>query len=431
MAIIQLPGQDGSLSFDLPDAYLGEIVTPRPVTPASDPKALIRGALAQPIGTPPLHRILKPGLKVSLIIDDVSRETPTGMLLSPVLAELGRAGIHNEDISIVIALGTHRPMTQSEIVQKVGSGIAKAFQIINTPCWDDSEMVYMGESSNGIPAWVNRYVAQADVRIGLGMIAPHMDTGFSGGAKIILPGTCGCQTVEAFHASQAILSGNQLGIVEAPMRLDLETFVRDRVALDFVLNAVLAPDGSLYRCIAGDFVQAHRAGAVFAEDVYGIPVAQRYPVVISNAFPAQIDLWQSTKALASGELMTADQGTLVLVTPCPEGTKTHPHFVDYLGKDAEQLLAELLSGRVEDPVAAAVAVPLCRLKKRIRMAVVSSGLNPSDGARMGFTYYENIEAALRGELEGSGNRTSVGILTHGGVSLPLVAGMHNRHRTME
>lgn len=421
MALIQLPYQDSLLSFDLPDPYVGEIVTPRTVTPASDPEALIHAAIAQPIGTPPLHRILKPGQTVSLIIDDVSRETPAGLLLSPVLGELKRAGIDNKDVSIVIALGTHRPMTESEIIQKVGSRIAKAFKIINTPCWDDSQMVYMGESSNGIPAWINRYVAEADVRIGLGMIAPHMDTGFSGGAKIILPGTCGCQTVDAFHVRQAVISGNQLGVVDAPMRLDLETFVGERVGLHFILNAVLDRKGSLYRCVAGDFVQAHRAGVQFARAVYEVPVARRYPLVISNAFPAQIDFWQSTKALASAELMTADQGTLVLVTPCPEGTKTHPRFVDYLGKDPDQLLDDLQSGRVEDPVAAAVAVPLCRTKKRIRMGVVSSGLNPSDVARMGFTYYESIEAALEAELESRGNISSVGVLTHGGVCLPLLA----------
>jgi hypothetical protein len=133
-----------------------------------------------------------------------------------------------------------------------------------------------------------------------------------------------------------------------------------------------------------------------------------------------MDLWQSTKAIASGELMTADQGTMVLVTPCPEGTHTHPRFVDYLSQEAEELLGELMSGRVEDPVAAAVAVHLCRIKKRIRIAVVSSGLDPADGERMGFTSYESIEAALRGEVAGRGGKTSVGVLTHGGVSLPLV-----------
>jgi nickel-dependent lactate racemase len=423
MAIIQLPCQDGPLSFDLPDPHVGEIVTPKAISPAPDPEALIQEAMARPMGTPPLHRILKPGRSVSLIIDDVSRETPAALLLRPVLAELKRAGIANKDIAMVIALGTHRPMTESEIIQKVGSRIAASHTIINTPCWDDTQMVYRGESSNGIPAWINRHVAQADVRIALGMIAPHMDTGFSGGAKMILPGTCGCQTVDAFHVRQALISGNQLGIVDAPMRLDLETFVGERVGLHFILNAILNRDGSLYRCVAGHFVRAHRAGAAFARAVYEVPVSRRHPLVISNAFPAQIDLWQSTKALASGELMTADQGTLLLVSPCPEGTKTHPRFSDYLGRDPDQLLRELQSGRLEDPVAAAVAVPLCRIKKRIQIGVVSSGLSPSDGARMGFRYYESLEAALKVELGSRGSGESVGVLTHGGVCVPRVAGL--------
>jgi len=72
------------------------------------------------------------------------------------------------------------------------------------------------------------------------------------------------------------------------------------------LNVILDRKGLLYRSVAGHFVQAHRVGVDIAKTVYGSPVSRRYPVVISNAYPAQIDLWQSTKALASGEIITDD-----------------------------------------------------------------------------------------------------------------------------
>jgi nickel-dependent lactate racemase len=420
MATVELPYGSKWLIFGISDDYLGEVVSPRKIEADSDTDTIIRRAFDHPIGTPLLPQIIRPEQKVAVIIDDISRETPTARLLTPLLEVLTRAGIETTHISIIIALGTHRPMTEAEIAVKVGPEIQKTYRVSNYPCEHDRHMVYRGNSSNGIPAYIHRAVAEADIRIGVGMISPHMDTGFSGGAKIILPGVCSCQTVGAFHARQASLAGNQLGVVDAPMRRDLETFVGDRVGLDFILNAVLNRDGTLYRCVAGHYIKAHRKGVEFAREVYGVPVARRYPLVISNAFPAQIDLWQSTKGIASGELMTLDRGTLILVTHCREGNNTHPLFADYLGQTTDRLLSELVTGNAEDPVACALAVPITRIRERIKICLVSSGLSASDANRIGFTYYKTVEKAIETELRHCANEPRVGVLTHGGVILPLI-----------
>jgi len=424
VATVELPYGSGLLTFEIPDDYLGEVVSPRRIVADSGADTIIRHALDHPVGTPLLPQIIRPEQKAAVIIDDISRETPTAQLLPPLLEVLTMAGVETTNVAIVIALGTHRPMTEAEIAVKVGPEILKTYRIFNTPCKDDRQMVYLGTSSNAIPAWINRTVAEADIRIGVGMISPHMDTGFSGGAKIILPGVCSCQTVNAFHSRQANLSGNHLGVVDAPMRQDLETFVGDRVGLDFILNAVLNRDGTLYRCVAGHYIQAHRRGVEFAREVYGVRVARRYPLVISNAFPAQIDLWQSTKGIASGELMTLDRGTLILVTHCREGNNTHPLFADYLGQTPDQLLDALEAGNAEDPVACALAVPISRVRERIKICLVSSGLSDSDVNRIGFTYYKTIEEAIAAELRICGNEPRIGVLTHGGVILPLISDQH-------
>ena len=267
MATIELPYGNKGLAIEISDDCLGEVVSPRNIVADTDTDTLIRQALDHPIGTPLLSQIVRPGKKVAVIIDDISRETPTAQLLPPVLEGLAEAGIEKTHISIIIALGTHRPMTETEIATKVGPVIQKTYRIFNDPCDDDRRMMYLGNSSNAIPAYIHRAVVKADIRIGVGMISPHMDTGFSGGAKIILPGVCSYQTVGAFHTRQAGLSGNQLGVVDAPMRHELETFVGDRLGLDFILNAVLNRDGTLYRCVAGHYIRAHRKGVAFGRQI--------------------------------------------------------------------------------------------------------------------------------------------------------------------
>lgn len=421
MTQIKLPYGNGVLPINIPEPFLGEVVSPHCVMAASDPEEVIQTALAKPIGTPPLEQLVKKGQRVSVIIDDITRESPTCLMLPPLLERLLAAGVSRDDISIVIALGTHRPLTETEIIKKTGAAIANEFEIVNIPSRDESQMVYMGMSSNNIPAWVNRAVATADVRIGLGMIAPHMSAGYGGGAKIVLPGVCSSKTVDTFHSREADITVNQLGSLNSPIRTDLEQFVGERVGLDFIVNVILTRENDLYQCVAGHFIEAHRTGVRYTQDVYGVTVAKRYPLVIANAYPGQIDLWQSTKAIWCGEMMTADGGTLVLVTESREGTSVYPFFLHYVGRDPDELKQELDAGEVQDPKAAATAICIGRMKRRIKFALVSSGLNQKDANAMGFKYYETVKEAIAGELKGPDNNSAIGVLTHGGVTLPLLS----------
>ncbi len=421
MVSIDLPGVRNGFSVEIPKDYLGEVVTPRRTDAPADPVATIRAALSHPIGTPCLGQMVQPENRVAVIVDDITRETPTTIVLPLILEALAVRGVPREKIAIVIALGTHRPMTPSEIDRKIGPVIARDYRIVNLPAGNGDDTVYMGRSARGIPAWVNRTVAEADFRIGIGMIMPHLDAGYGGGAKIVLPGVCSQATVDAFHSQMAGIDTNPLGCNNAALRLDLEQFVGEFVRLDFILNVVLDSRGRLYRCVAGDAIRAHRAGTRFAREVYGVPVKRQYPLVIANAYPHQIDFWQSTKALASGELLTQSGGALILVADCPEGHGTHPRFADYIGMDLDDLLRRFHGGGIADRCAAAEAVAVCRMKRLIRIGLVSSGL-PADQVRaMGLSYYPSVEAAIAGAI-GPMQEKKIGLLTHGGITLPLLPG---------
>lgn len=419
VSAVDFPFGEHPISMEIAEECLGEIVAPRPVAPAPDPAAAIEEALERPIGTSPLSGILHPGKRAAVVIDDITRKTPTRRMLPPVLDRLIAAGIPPGDIAIVIALGTHRPMTEGEILEKVGSDVARTFPIVNLPARGDTPMVHLGTSSGGIPVWVNRTVAEAGIRIGLGMIVPHLDVGYGGGSKIILPGVCGPETVAAFHARTARAPSNPLGVAETSLRLDLEAFVSEYVGLDFILNAVLTPENELYRCVAGDPRLAHRTGIQYAREVYEVPVKRQYPIVIASAHPYEMDLWQATKALASGERMTTRGGTLILVAACPEGTGPHPLFATYMGYDLERLLDLLDRGMIEDVPAAAEAAAVCRMRQRLGISLVSSGLGEQDAEGMGMTCYPTVEAALSEALRQQEEK-KVGVLTHGGTLLPIL-----------
>jgi nickel-dependent lactate racemase len=380
---------------------------------------IVNAALNAPIDSPPLSNLLSPGKRVAIIVDDVTRKTPVHQILPLLLNRILSAGVALEDIWIVIALGTHRPLTLEEIIAKVGVDNARRLKIVNTDCDDIGAFVNLGKTSNLIPAEINRAVVQADIRIAIGSILPHMDTGFSGGGKIILPGVASRRTVNAFHLRSAQSTGNQLGKIDATARQTIEEFLAEKLRLHFIVNVVMDAEHRVAHCAAGGFIGAHRQGAALSRSLYGVKVKKRFPVVIANAYPMELDFWQSTKAIYSGDLITADGGLLVLVSPCPEGIESHPRFATYLTKSSAELMQLLDSNEAEDPTAMAFALGMTLMRERIRFALVSPGISHEIAGQMKMAPHASVEAALSSESGRLYDR-SVGVLTHGGTALPLM-----------
>ena len=410
-------------AVSLPDEWLGEVIEPRPVTIIDEAAMVIKAALARPIGSAPLDELVQPDHKVAILVDDYTRKTPIDLMLPPVLEALCAAHVPDQNIHIVIALGTHRLMTAAELAHKLGAEIAQRYSIINVSSTCDDEFVYLGTASNGLPAYVNRVVADADIRIGLGMITPHLDAGFSGGMKIVLPGVCGTRSVDAFHRQSAFIAQNQLGQIAAPLRGVLEQFVSERVPLMFIVNAIITLDGQLYACVAGHPRLAHRAGVKHALAVFSAPAKRRYPIVVANCYPYDIDLWQSIKGIWAGDLITDDGGTLIAVTAAPEGNSTYPLVPGYIGRGADGVKREIETGTALDDKQAATGVMFRTLMRRVRLVLVSEGLTAADARTMGIDYYSSVEAAAAAEIDRlpiGARAGAMGIVPQAGIVLPVI-----------
>ncbi|MCU0488659.1 MAG: nickel-dependent lactate racemase [Anaerolineales bacterium] len=417
----ELPLERGSRQVKLPRAWLGQWVEPAPHSPQTDPLACLRQALEAPIGSARLEERIRTGQRVVIIVDDITRHTPAHLALPEVLERLQQAGIAAQDIQVVLALGTHRLMTMDEQIAKLGQQVVQDYPIVQSTTAGSAEMVYLGETANGIPAWVQRAVVEADFRIGIGMISPHMDAGFSGGAKIILPGVCGVKTVDIFHARAADHLLNPLGCEVAPLRLALEQFVREKALLQFMINFILTPEEGVFQCVAGDPVLAQRQGAAYARQVYGVQAAGDWPVVIANCAPYQQDLWQSCKGLWCGDLLAANGGSLIWVTQAGEGTGGVAQLVDYIGTEQGELESRLACAEA-DLAVLATGVMIGRKKSRLRISLVSEGLSRETARRMGLDWYATPEQAVFAavnRLPESQHKGCLAVIPRAGITLPV------------
>lgn len=387
------PGLSGC---EVPGGRLAAVYRLRPQPALADLPRAIEGALARPTGAPALRDLPLAGKRVALLVDDLTRPTPAHAILPPLLAALREAGVRSEQVGIVLAVGSHREMTPAEIRRKLGEDAVAACRATNSQFRDRARQRYVGTTEDGVPIWIDAEAAEADVRIGVGSIVPHGAVGWSGGGKIVYPGVAGEETVMRFHFVHGLTEANMTGVEECPIRLRMEAWV-DRVGLDFVVNSVLLPDGQAAGVVAGHYREAQRAGVRLARRIYSHPIRERVDILLSVAYPHDLDFWQAAKGIYGPERLLEDGGTLLLVAPCPEGVGTHPDFLERIGRDDNpELLRRILAGgpAPPDPIPLAPGAMMARMRHRFRCAVVSPGLTRAQIAAAGYEAFPDVQSGL-------------------------------------
>ena len=338
--------------------------------------------------------------------------------MPPLLDELNAGGVTDDDIFLVIATGTHRSMSDHEIVDKYGRAVTNRVRVVNHDCMDRDNLVSCGRTRRGTDICVNKAVLDADVRVGVGNIMPHHPTGWSGGAKILLPGVADRCTTGQMHLLGA--TQQQLGKVLTPCRQEMEDFA-SRVGLDFIVNTILDRHGQLVRVVAGHFVAAHRQGVSCGQDVFGAPFSRKVDITISSTYPIDFDLFQADKGLFSAAISTRQGGEVILLSPCHEGvSSTHQETVDLAGLDDQALWQLVERGSEHDPLSIAEVMYFNSAKRLFAVTLVSEGISPAEAGKMGFRHLvpSQLPDYLQRRLAES-PEASVGILRDSTEVLPL------------
>ena len=274
-------------------------------------------ALQEPIGTPRLKDIVKPGEKISIITSDITRPCPTWRIMPPLLDELYAAGCKAEDITLVFALGSHRKHTTEEMLHLAGERAMKEIKCVDT---DPDDCVHIGVTDCGTPVDITRVVAEADRRICLGNIEYHYFAGYSGGAKAIMPGSSTPAAIQANHSMMVRNEACAGNLDTNPVRQDIEQAAA-MTGVDFIVNVVLDEHKQIVRAVAGDLVKAHREGCTFLDSMYMKPIEKRADIVIvsQGGAPKDLNLYQTQKALDNAKHAVRAGGTIILIGSCKEG----------------------------------------------------------------------------------------------------------------
>jgi len=410
----------GKIEMDQ-DVLLGDC-GPRKIQTAGLSDSAIAERILNPIG-PRLSELARDKKRVLIVTDDNTRQTPVQRLLPPVLDELSLAGVEKEDITILIGLGTHRPMTLMEIEMKFGKDIPSQYRIMNH-AWDDPDsLVSLGQCDLGYEVVLNKLAVDSDCIIVVGNIVPHATTGFSAGGKTIMPGISGEKTIEDTHWSALNYSMAEiLGNPDNEVRMAILSVCK-KIPMAFIVNTVLFEGDNVYGVVAGQLDAAHKEGIKLCREVHGVDVPNVADIVVAEAYPTDIDLRQAIKAICAADLVCRDGGIIILPSLCPEGIAPQfPNFEKYGFSHPDKVYHDVEEGILSEKLLAYTLVAIGRIiSERVKCILVSPNIGEQEAKHMGMYWSKDLQSAydLACEMLGQVQAKTI-VLREAGELLPRV-----------
>ncbi|MDP9291389.1 MAG: nickel-dependent lactate racemase [Verrucomicrobiota bacterium] len=331
------------LEIELPDECT-TVIAPSEQRGLANERESLRASLDAPIGSAALRRLVEGAPKVCIVFTDITRATPNERLIPWLLEYLGECGVEVDQITLLNALGTHRPNTREELCRMLTPQVVENFHVINHEPENRDALRQFGTTRTDAPALINRHLAEADVRIITGFIEPHFFAGFSGGPKGIMPGVAGLETVISNHGRSNISSPNAaFGITEGNPIWEEMRDIALRVGPSFLVNVALNERRQITGVFAGDLIGAHKVGIEVVRQAAMQPVHEPFDIVVTtnSGYPLDQNLYQAVKGMSAAARIVRKGGAIIIAAECREGVPDGSAFDQLLrrAQSPEDILA--------------------------------------------------------------------------------------------
>jgi len=310
---IRVPLGDSTIPVEAPPGWRVSVAEPPQDTQASP---------LPPLHVDPSLRDLTRGARnVVIAFTDATRACPDGVLIPLLLDSLRQAGVPQDGVTLLCAVGMHRPISETEKVAKLGPDIVARYRVLSH---DPTDTVSLGEY-DGVPLQVNRLCAEADLLLATGLVEPHQYAGWSGGGKTVAMGCAGADTIAATHSPRFVdddtvrlgrLAGNAFQrIVRESAR---------RAGLQFAVNVGLDAAGEIVAIASGNPEDVHDSVVAHMSPLCEVPTNAPFDVIVAGVGqPKDVNLYQASRAATyvglSQHRLLRPGGVIILPATCPEG----------------------------------------------------------------------------------------------------------------
>jgi len=331
MALVKLPQLawygTKELALPLPDNWQAEVYNMAGFDQRAMKPDEIKAAVTSLIGLPPIAELARGKKEVVIIFDDMTRVTRVAEILPFVLEELAEAGIPDDRIQFICATGAHMAWDRVSFAKKLGETILSRFPVYNHNPF--GECTYVGSTSYGTDVHINAEVMKCDLKIAIGAVVSHPNTGFGGGGKIILPGVSSMDTIEHFHRLEyqfkekypgKLITG--MGVFDDnPLRLNVEEAAA-LAGLDVKIDCIINMWGETVSIFAGALKPTYAAAVDKAKTHYLTSKTRGEKIVIANTFAKANEATLIGINTAFNALGNRG-GDVVLIGNAPDGQVIH------------------------------------------------------------------------------------------------------------
>ena len=320
---VQLLYGETTCDVSFPDEYRIHEIHKKPSNPLQDPAAVTLAALQDPVEMQPLSQIARNARSVCILISDITRPTPNGVILPHIMAELEAAGISRDHVTILIATGLHRPAPEAEKRIIVGDeNVFSSVQVVNHYANNDAQHVKLQATTRGTPVLIDKRFVEADVKVLIGLVEPHFMAGYSGGRKLVAPGIAHRETILTFHAPPFMEDPNarNCNLEGNPLHEDQLEIV-SMLGDIFAVNVIIDEARDIVFVNAGEVIQSHFEAVAFARRICEVELSRQFSTILTSAggFPLDKTYYQTVKGMVSPLDILKPGGDVIIVSECSEG----------------------------------------------------------------------------------------------------------------
>ena len=413
----------GGLDVRLP-ADRTRVVEPHYEPPAPDPATTLRDALRRPVAGQPLRERFAGRRTLAIAICDLTRPQPREAMVRAVLDELDGL-VRLEDVTVLVATGTHRGNTEIELREMLGAELLSAVRVVNHDSRDRTSLTWCGRYGEDVPVWLNSEWVEADFTLTTGFVEPHFFAGFSGGPKLVTPGLAALETVLTLHDAARIGHPDaRWGVcVGNPVHDDIRAAAVG-TGVDFAFDVILNRDQEIVAAYAGDVLPMHEAARRHSRRIAMQHVPARADVVVTtnSGYPLDQNLYQAVKGMSAAMEVVRRDGAILCAAECRDGYPDHGSYRSELtaAESPAQLLAEIAGREQTVPDQWQIQIQ-AKIASFARVGLHTSGLTDDEVRAAHLRPVPDLSEAVERELARLGEDAWVCVLPEGPQTIPYVA----------
>jgi nickel-dependent lactate racemase len=413
MKQLAIPYGKKRLMLDVPEENILDIIYPRTISQQNSRKILTQ-AMNRPLGDRTLREFLTKAERVLFIINDATRPTKTSDVLDLIEDTM------KEQSRFLIATGAHRAPSTVELKTIFGERYSQyENQILIHDSKDNTMLQNIGKTRHGNELWLNQHVVHADHIFVISSVEPHYFAGYTGGRKSFLPGIAAYNTIENNHKFALHARARSLNLAENPVHEEMLDCVKalgqNRI---FSLQMVLDNDRSVSKAFSGPLDSTFEMATQYAKDCFSAEIPTTADVVVTVSRPPfDVNLYQTLKAIEHARLALNEGGTLIVVSPCPEGLG--PDSFARLFKEQTSMARAVEHSKKHYRLGDHNALNLMTLIKQARFYAITD-IDDRILENAGITPFRSLQRAIERAMATKGRPNKILILTNGALTVPIV-----------